>query len=248
MSIGSAIVTNVTEYAGAPAATALAADGFAVLCHDRSFADAAARAAWEGENPGLGAAVAATPEDLVAEAVARFGGLDVLVSNDSWPARRARIEDADPVEYRAMLEALTVQPFRLAGAAARVMKQQGMKEQGRGRMVFITSASPLHACPGFSMYASARAGATALAEALARELAPSGIQVNAVLPNFLYSETYYPKALWQDDPRYVQRLKDLVPMQRLGQPGEIGALIAFLASGKAGFVTGQAIAFTGGWP
>jgi NAD(P)-dependent dehydrogenase (short-subunit alcohol dehydrogenase family) len=51
-----------------------------------------------------------------------------------------------------------------------------------------------------------------------------------------------------EDPKYVQRLKEMVPMQRLGRPDEIGALIAFLASGKAEFVTGQVIAFTGGWP
>jgi NAD(P)-dependent dehydrogenase (short-subunit alcohol dehydrogenase family) len=72
--------------------------------------------------------------------------------------------------------------------------------------------------------------------------------VNAVAPNFLYSETYYPRAQWMEDPKYVQRIKDMVPLGRLGRPEEIGELIAFLVSGKSDFVTGQVIPFTGGWP
>lgn len=238
-----ALVTNVTDYAGFPGATALASDGFRVFCHDPSFGDADAREAFATAHSGLAPLAGQTPEALVAEIVAAAGRLDVIVSNDSHPATRARIEQAEAQAYRDTLEALMVWPFRLAGAATPVMKGQG-----GGRIVFITSASPLHPYPGFSMYASARAGASALSQALARELAPHGIQVNAIAPNFLYSETYYPRAQWMEDPKYLQRLKDMVPMQRLGRPDEIGALIAFLASGKAEFVTGQVIAFTGGWP
>lgn len=238
-----ALVTNVTDYAGLPGATALSSDGFRVFCHDPSFGDPAARDAFTAGHAGLEPLAGQTPEALVADVVASAGRLDVIVSNDSHPATRARIEQAEAQAYRDTLEALMVWPFRLAGAATPVMKGQG-----GGRIVFITSASPLHPYPGFSMYASARAGASALSQALARELAPHGIQVNAIAPNFLYSETYYPRAQWMEDPKYVQRLKDMVPMQRLGRPEEIGALIGFLASGKAEFVTGQVIAFTGGWP
>ena len=238
-----AVVTNVTEYAGAPAAMALAADGFAVLCHDPSFTEAEARTAFEASRPDCLAAAAQEPEALVAEAVARLGRLDALVSNDPWPARRLRIGEATPEEYRATIEALMVTPFRLAAAAAVVMEGQG-----GGRIVLVTSAAPLRPYPGFSMYASARAGASGLAQALGKELGAANIQVNAVAPNFLSSETYYPKAQWADDPKYVERLKRMVPMQRLGRPEEVGALIAFLASGKADFVTAQVIPFTGGWP
>jgi len=238
-----ALVTNVTEYAGAPAVAALLAQGCRVLGHDPSFGEANARAVAEAATPGLYAASSQEPEDLVAEVIDRFGRLDALISNDTHPAARVRIEEASAEDYRSALEALMVTPFRLASAAARVMK-----DQRSGAMVFITSALPLHPYAGFSIYASARAGAGCLAQTLARELAPFGIPVNAVAPNFLYSETYYPKAQWQDDPKYVQRLKELVPMQRLGRPEEIGALIAFLASGASDFVTGQIIPFTGGWP
>lgn len=238
-----AIVTNVNDYAGRPAAEALAGDGFIVLCHDPSFTSMAEREKFDRPEARVEAAEAQSPEDLVDEAVRRFGTLDAVVSNDSYPAKRARIEEGVAEDFRATLDALMVWPFRLLGAAARVMKPRR-----QGRIVMLTSASPLHPYPGFSMYASARAGASVLAQAAARELAPHGIVVNAVAPNFLYSETYYPRAQWEQDPKYVQRLKEMVPMQRLGRPAEIGALIAFLVSGKSDFVSGQVIPFTGGWP
>lgn len=238
-----AVVTNVSEYAGEPAAAALLGDGLTVLCHDPGFTDPDICHAYESAHQGRQAAMATEPEALIAEAVKRFGRLDVVVSNDTHPAARTRIDEANPEDYRAAIEALMVFPFRLCGAAAKAMKPRQS-----GRIVLVTSALPLHPYAGFSIYASARAGATTLAQSLARELAPSGISVNAIAPNFLYSETYYPRALWQDDPKYVQRLKELVPLGRLGRPEEIGALIAFLASGKSDFVTGQVIPFTGGWP
>ncbi len=72
--------------------------------------------------------------------------------------------------------------------------------------------------------------------------------MNAVCPNYLYSEMYYPRARFVDDPKGSCEIARLVPAGRLGRPEEIGELIAFLASGKSRFTTGQAIHFTGGWP
>jgi NAD(P)-dependent dehydrogenase (short-subunit alcohol dehydrogenase family) len=239
-----AIVTNVTKYTGGPAAEALAADGFKVLCHDALFRSPEERAAYDDAHSGCEAAVAQEPEDLVAEALSRFGRLDVLVSNDVFPARSVPVEMASVEIYRATIEALMVAPFRLVAAAAAVM----INHRTGGRIILVTSAAPLRPYPGYSMYASARSGASGLAQALAKELGPSGIQVNAIAPNFLESETYFPGSLWRDNPKYARRLKEMVPLQRLGRPSEIGALIAFLASGKSDFVTGQIIAFTGGWP
>lgn len=67
-------------------------------------------------------------------------------------------------------------------------------------------------------------------------------------PNSLYSEAYYRRARFIDDPEGRQRIATLVPMGRLGAPEEAGELVAFLASGRAPFMTGQVIDFTGGWP
>lgn len=67
-------------------------------------------------------------------------------------------------------------------------------------------------------------------------------------PNYLYSEMYYPKARFVDSPEGRALIARTVPFGRLGQPEEVGALIAFLASGNSPFTTGQVIYFTGGWP
>ena len=238
-----ALVTNVAEYAGFPAAQALTRAGFAVVCHDRTFACADPKATFRERQPDLVGIPEQDPEAIVEVVIREYGRLDVLVSNDSYPARRVGIEDASLDDYRATIEALMIAPFALVRAAARQMK-----ERRSGRIILISSASPLRPYPGFSMYASARGGANTLAVALAKELAEFGISVNAVAPNFLSSETYYPKEKWVNDPKYARRVEEMVPLKRLGRPEEIGEVIAFLASGKADFVTGQVIPFTGGWP
>lgn len=238
-----ALVTNATKYAGAPTVAALAAQGWRIIAHDASFTDVAARAAWEAENQGMTAAEAQDPAGLIAEVLDRMGGLHGIVSNDAYPAIRRRIEETEADALREMLEALTIFPFALASAAT-----SHLKAQGAGAIVMVTSASPRRPYPGFAMYATARSASTGLAKALANELAPHGVRVNAVAPNFLYSETYYPRAKWIDDPAGAARVREMVPLGRLGRPEEIGELIAFLLSDKAGFVVGETVGFTGGWP
>ncbi len=77
---------------------------------------------------------------------------------------------------------------------------------------------------------------------------PFGIQVNAIKPNYLYSELYYPKARFIDDAKGRDEIAKTVPAGRLGDPEEFGELVAFYISGKSAFTMGQAINFTGGWP
>ncbi len=102
--------------------------------------------------------------------------------------------------------------------------------------------------PGFAVPTTLRAATTAFAKALAKEAAPFGVQANVVAPNYLYSEMYYPRARFIDDPTGRDTIARAVPFGRLGQQEEVGALIAFLASGKSSFTTGQVIYFAGGWP
>ena len=123
-----------------------------------------------------------------------------------------------------------------------------MKTAKQGRFVFVTSARYLQPEPGFAVATSIRAATTTFAQALAREAASYNIQVNVVAPNYLYSEAYYPRARFIDDPAGRELIAAKVPLGRLGRPEEIGELIAFLVSGRSSFVTGQVIDFTGGWP
>jgi NAD(P)-dependent dehydrogenase (short-subunit alcohol dehydrogenase family) len=93
-----------------------------------------------------------------------------------------------------------------------------------------------------------RAATTAFAKALAKEAAPFGIQANVIAPNYLASELYYPRSRFVDDPAGRAEIERIVPFGRLGDPSEVGALVAFFASGRSPFTTGQVVKFTGGWP
>lgn len=95
---------------------------------------------------------------------------------------------------------------------------------------------------------AARAAANALVRSFAVELAPLNIAVNAVAPNFLYSEAYYPRAVFIDNEAGRDYIKSEVPLGRLGRPDEIGDLIRYLASTGSRFLTGAIVDFSGGWP
>jgi 3-oxoacyl-[acyl-carrier protein] reductase len=236
------LLTNVVEYAGPGALQVLLADGHTVACHDRSFSDHDKRAAFAEQNPKARVLAAQHAEAIFEETMACCGLPDAIVSNDAYPFMRSDIEAITIADLRATFEALVVFPVRLA--------QQfipGMKRRRRGAFVFITSAREARPEAGFAVPTTARAATSAFAKALANELAPFGVQANVVAPNYLYSEMYYPKARFVDNAHGRELIARTVPFGRLGQPEEVGALIAFLASGKSPFVTGQVIHFTGGW-
>jgi NAD(P)-dependent dehydrogenase (short-subunit alcohol dehydrogenase family) len=144
---------------------------------------------------------------------------------------------------RASFEALLVFPFKLTQLLVPAMKQRK-----KGCFVFVTSARYLQPEPGYSVATSIRSATTFFALALAKEVAADGIQVNVLAPNYLYSEAYYPRARFVDDPEGRDLIRSKVPVGRLGDPEEAGELIAFLVSGRSTFTTGQVVNFTGGWP
>eukprot|EP00756_Hemistasia_phaeocysticola_P065109 Hpha_TRINITY_DN8309_c0_g1::TRINITY_DN8309_c0_g1_i1::g.154316::m.154316 len=143
---------------------------------------------------------------------------------------------------RDALEALTVAPYEFACAAAREMIRQG----GGGRIVFVTSAAPFRGLANYSPYCAARGATNALAKALAVELAPHRITVNAVAPNFIQSEAYFPKALISD-PKNYKKITANVPLKRLGEKREGASAVKYLISGDAGFITGHVLPVAGGW-
>ena len=235
------LVTNVQHFVGLPVAEELAAQNAVVVCHDAGFAYDEARTAFAAAHPGLFAAEEQSPAGLVDMVVSAHGRIDVLVNNDAFPAIRAPVEDARIEDLRAGLEAMVVRPFAMAAAVA-----PRMKAQKAGKILFVTSATPLRGLPNYAMYVTARGAANALAVSLAKELARDNVQVNAVAPNFVESPTYFPPELLAD-PDTVARIARNVPLGRLGRPDEIAALIAFLASERSDFLTGQVIPFAGGW-
>ncbi|WP_189046555.1 SDR family oxidoreductase [Aliidongia dinghuensis] len=237
------LLTNCHQYTGPGALAALIEEGHTVLCQDAAFADAAVRAAFDRQHGTALALAAQTPEAIHEEVVQRWGVPDAIVLNDVYPNAPTDIEAIPPDDFRRTFEAVVMIPIRLTQ-----LFLPAMKARRRGAFVFVTSAREARPEPGFAVATTLRAATTAFAKALAKEAAPFGIQANVVAPNYLYSEMYYPRARFMDDPAGREAIARLVPFGRLGEPAEVGALIAFLASGKSPFTTGQVIHFTGGWP
>ncbi len=237
----SALVTNVQHFVGLAAAQTLNQHGAQVFCHDKSFADTRSCDAFRVDHPELSPLDIADTGAAIDTAAEAAGGLDIAVINDFYPAIRASIDQASLDDYRDTLEALMVVPFATAAAAAR-----HMKPRRSGKLIFVTSAAPFQGLPNYCMYVAGRGGANALALSVAKELARDNIQVNAVAPNYVESESYFPKELLADEKALAKMIKN-VPLGRLGKPKEVSEMIAFLASDRANFITGQIIPIAGGW-
>jgi 3-oxoacyl-[acyl-carrier protein] reductase len=238
-----ALVTNALEFAGPAAVTALHESGFQIVAHDVSFAKSSEREKYHVAHPHVVALAAQTPIDIVEAAWMVGKRLDVLISNDAYPPVQGSIEGAEIAALHATLNRLVVFPFEIAKAAI-----PRLKTQPAARIVVITSNRNRLPLVGGAIPDIARAGANALVKSLSLELAPHGIPVNAIAPNYLYSETYYPRARFVDDAAGRAYIERVVPAGRLARPEEIGELIRYLATMQGTFLTGATIDFSGGWP
>ncbi|MGB3427037.1 MAG: SDR family oxidoreductase, partial [Burkholderiaceae bacterium] len=146
-------------------------------------------------------------------------------------------------DLRATLESLVVFPFALAKAAI-----PRLKTRRGARMVMITSNRTRLPLRGGAIPDAARAALNALVRSISLELAPYEVAVNAIAPNYLYSETYYPRSVFVDDPKGRAFIEQVVPVGRLARPDEIGELVRYLATAQGTFMTGAVIDFSGGWP
>ena len=238
-----ALITNALVFAGPPAANSLLKAGFQVVVHDVAFISAEAKANYRSAHPDVVVLPDQTPAEIVESAWAVNNRLDVLVCNDAYRPIHGAIEDAEIESLQSTLDRLVVFPFGIARAAI-----PRLKTQAKARIVFISSNRNRLPLPGGSIPDIARAGANALVKSLSIELAPHGIPVNAIAPNYLYSETYYPKARFVDDAAGRAYIEQTVPAGRLAEPEEIGELIHYLATMQGTFMTGAIIDFSGGWP
>ena len=237
------LITNALAFAGPPAVESLRKAGFQVVVHDVAFVSSIAQANYRSANPDVFILTEQTPTEIVESAWAVNNRLDVLVSNDAYRPIHGPIENAEMESLEATLDRLVVFPFEIAKAAI-----PRLKDQVKARVVFISSNRNRLPLRGGAIPDIARAGANALVKSLSIELAPYGIPVNAIAPNYLYSETYYPKARFVDDPAGRAYIEQTVPAGRLAEPEEIGELIQYLATMQGTFMTGAIIDFSGGWP
>jgi NAD(P)-dependent dehydrogenase (short-subunit alcohol dehydrogenase family) len=235
------LITDIAHFVGGPSAQALLKSGDIVYGVDASFTDAAARDAFEAKVPGVKTLAVQDPRDAVAAVLAAEGRLDVLINNDAWPAVRGPVDEATDKDMHETFEALVFKSFAMTRAAV-----PQMKTQKAGKILFLSSAAPLNGIPNYSLYAAARGAANALALTLAKELAPSNIQVNALAFNFIESPDYFPASLLEN-PKSREKILSNIPLGRLGKPEEAAAIVAFLAGPTSDFITGQLIPVAGGW-
>jgi len=238
-----ALVTGSSRGLGAAIARRLAQDGLAVAVNGRP-GDRGAGDVGRGIRDGGGLAEAfyadVTDEQQAAELVAaitsRFGPVDVLVLNATGPQPEAPVTDVAWSDHLAQLNFFVKSPVLLGRAVL-----PAMQARRYGRIVQIDSEVADRPPPGRSAYATAKSAQIGLTRSWARELAQSGITVNAVAPGFVPVERH------ADVPDEVKEAYlTSVPAGRMGTPGDIAHAVSFFASEEAGFITGQRIVVDGG--
>jgi 3-oxoacyl-[acyl-carrier protein] reductase len=235
-----ALVTGGSSGLGRAIVTALVRAGAAVAFTYRDNA-AGGQALVEELSPGIVVALrgdVGSETDVahvIEEAVGKFGRLDILVNNAGiirdGLVLRMRAED-----WQAVIET------DLTGAARCCrLAVPHLVTGGEGRIINIASVAGVVGSAGQANYSAAKAGLIGLTEALARELAPQGVTVNAVAPGSIDAGIV---AGLPEEAR--RRLRALIPMGRMGTAADVAALVVFLAGPQAGYITGQTIVIDGG--
>lgn len=236
-----ALVMGASRGLGRAAAAALAADGATVAAASRSaesvaeaFRDQAGTVhAYAGDTGDLD-----RMRELVAQVIADHGQLDILVTNTGGPAPGGPL-DHELDEWEAAYRSLVLAPAKLIEAAL-----PGMTERGWGRIVNVGSTTTIEPNPGLSLSNTHRAATVAYFKTLAREVAAQGITVNTVATGRFATDRL--GSTYGSIEKAEAAAREEIPAGRLGRPDEYGALVAFLCSERAAYLTGTVIPLDGG--
>ncbi len=248
-----ALVTAASRGLGKAVALRLAQEGAAVaICarHSESLEQAADEiAASAGDVPLTIVADVSDPaaaEMLVRQTVARFGRLDILITNAGGPPPGGFL-DLTEADWEAAIQLTLMSAVRLCYAAVPVMK-----EQGSGSILAMTSITVKQPLENLILSNSLRLGVTGMVKTLADELAPFGIRVNSICPGWTRTERV--EQLLSDraarNGRTVEeeaaQIAAAIPLGRMGRPEEFAAAAAFLVSPAASYITGVGLLVDGG--
>jgi 2-deoxy-D-gluconate 3-dehydrogenase len=176
---------------------------------------------------------------VVDSAIARLGKIDLLVNNAGIMIRAPVLEHSEAIWDEVMNTNVKV-PFFLAQACAKHMVDRGI----RGRIINMCSIASVHGALMVASYAASKHALAGVTKALATELAPSGINVNAIAPGYVDTEMMsHATATQEQRARYLAR----VPAGRFGTPEDIAGAVIFLASPASDFIHGEVLMVDGGW-
>jgi 2-dehydro-3-deoxy-L-rhamnonate dehydrogenase (NAD+) len=218
----SALVTGAMSGIGKATAARLAADGIRVITLDRQ--------------PGADVCVDLTDERGTTDAVDKIGPIDILVNSAGIVGPNCALWESEAEEWEQTFE---VNVFALVRLLRLIVP--GMRERGWGRIVNLASIAGKDGNPNLSSYSASKAAVIGLTKSLGKELATSGVLVNAVAPAVIATEMNASTA-----PEVLTYLTGLIPMRRVGEAHEVAELVAWLASDRVSFSTGAVYDISGG--
>jgi len=234
-----ALVTGASRGIGAAIAARLAQDGARVIgtatTPEGAQRVSASLAPHGGRGAVLDVANQASIDALLADIEAREGAVGILCNN-AGITRDTLLLRMKPEDWEAVMQTNLASVFRLSKAVLR-----GMMKARTGRIISIASVVGVTGNAGQANYAAAKAGIIGFTKSLAREVGSRGITANVVAPGFI--DTDMTRAL-SDAQR--ETLNGQIPLARLGQPADIAAAVAFLASADAAYITGETLHVNGG--
>jgi len=219
--IRTAVITGGAQGLGAAAAERLRAEGMRVVTLDLADADIH---------------LDVTDEDALARAATQIGPVDVLVNSAGVVGPNKPLLETTTQEWRHTLD------INVLGTVAAIRAfVPGMIERGWGRVVNLASMAGKDGNPNLAAYSASKAAVIGLTKSLGKELATTGVLVNAITPAVIATPMNATTA-----PEVLAHITSLIPMKRVGQPEEVAELIAYLATDRVSFSTGAVYDISGG--